>query len=73
MSKEYKIKINNLDENWQCEGFVSESVVDKIKKGEFVEFNLRLDGYDENDTATYQRYHYSPVKNMTYEILEFGK
>lgn len=73
MSKEYKIKITNHEpeaNGWQCEGFVSQSVIDKIKKNEFVEFNLRLDDGYPDDTSNYVRYHYSPVKNMTVEIEE---
>jgi len=61
-----KIRIkNNTEPTWECEGFVEQTVVDKINNKEFVEFNLHL----EDDTAEYQRFHYSPVKDMEVEIL----
>lgn len=67
MSNEHKIRIE-CDE-FNCEGYVSSSVVDKIKKNEFVEFNLRLEEYI-NETTNFYRYYYSPVKNMKVTYLE---
>ena len=52
-------------------GYVPESVIKKIKNNEFVEFNLRVNKEDIGLFNDYIRYHYSPEKNMTYEILEF--
>ena len=76
--KSYRLKITNnssseTDENWSCDGFVGQSVIDKIRSDQFVEFNLLL-GYskegEDEDTAYYRRYHYSPVKDMEVEIQE---
>ena len=73
MDKTYRLKITNHDEDWSCDGFVGQSVIDKINKNEFVEFNLLVKYSKESeneDTAHYQRFHFSPVKNMTVDIKE---
>jgi hypothetical protein len=55
-------------------GLVSESVINKIKKRLFVEFNLLIeynqkDGCGE-DTATYKRLYYHPSENMKVNFTE---
>lgn len=71
--KTYRLKIFNQDEGWKCNGFVGQSVVDKINKKEFVEFNLLVKYSSENgeeDTSHYIRHHYSPNQNSIVEIEE---
>ena len=67
--KTSRLKIFNQDKGWKCNGFVGESVIEKIRKKEFVEFNL-LVKYIDNETSEYMRYYYSPVQNSIVEFEE---
>lgn len=53
-------------------GLVNQRVIDKIKKNQFVEFNLLI-SYNENneeDTATYVRAYYSPVDKIQVNFIK---
>lgn len=70
--KTYLLELTYKNTGLNYKGLVSQRVVDKINKKQFVEFNLLL-GYNEIDkeeTANYIRLYYSPVDNVQVNFTE---
>lgn len=73
--KNYMLEILYKDTGLEYKGLVNKSVIDKIKKRQFVEFNLLL-GYDTSkfldgeETAYYKRLYYSPVDEINVNFTE---
>jgi len=73
--KTYMLEILYKNTGLEHKGIVDKSVIDKIKKRQFVEFNLFL-GYDDSKfmygetTANYIRLYYSPVDEINVNFKE---
>lgn len=69
----YMIELLYKNTGLEYKGVVGHSVIDKIKKRQFVEFNLLL-GYDNfmdgEETANYKRLYYHPSERMTVKFVE---
>ena len=75
--KTYLLELFYKNTGLDYKGIVGESVIDKIKKKQFVEFNLLL-GYDSSnflngeETAHYKRLYYHPSESMKVNFTEIS-
>ena len=70
--KTYLLELTYENTGLNYKGLVSQRVIDKIKRKQFIEFNLLL-GYNEIDgeeTANYRRLYYSPADKIQVNFTE---
>ena len=72
--KTYLLELTYENTGLNYKGLVSQRVIDKIRKKQFVEFNLLLgyDEVDEEDVATYARLYYHPSEKMMVNFTELS-